>query len=606
MDKYSRIEFGKYITEMREKHEVRMEKLCEGLLELSFLGRFEKGERLPDKLTRDRLFARMGETADSYENYLHYDEYILWKLRQQLLQAIVDLDNAKAKQILCEYKNICDMTNPVEQQFVLAMEAMLLKRQEGTEKILGEIYSKALKQTVPYVDISPIMQMKLSMQEIYLVLQYVHYNDCINDKVLWYEEILAYILQSPLDKVCRAKIYPQAVYYLYQEIEKTLDTNHELLSKVWDYCDVAIEMLRDAGGSYYLWETLQIRKKNENSQWLWAVEEVRKEYGRPCRMQDECYLYVEKEAYCIGDVVRSRRKMLGLTREKLAEEGICSLRTLEQLETHRKRTQRPIVRELFERLNLPMEFQRTDLVTSNFRAQRLMEELRWCVNERKTTRVDEILDELEKIVSMDIPMNRQVLEESRICNQEEKGELTQEEVVRRLREVLEYTMSYEFALTEENCYMTNEEITCIHNMTIDMTWDNPEQKRCVDMLHRHYSKYESEGCIGAHMNMYELVMASVASCLGDMAEYEKSDEIGKNIGLECIKWNRIMLIPNSIYNATWNYEQRKKAHIPVKEERNVRRDLELCIVYSDFGKREFKVQSYRRKLQQRIKQGIID
>lgn len=28
------------------------------------LGRFESGERFPDKLTRDRLFARMGENAD--------------------------------------------------------------------------------------------------------------------------------------------------------------------------------------------------------------------------------------------------------------------------------------------------------------------------------------------------------------------------------------------------------------------------------------------------------------------------------------------------------------------------------------------------------------
>lgn len=608
MDQYSRVEFGKYITDMREKHEVNMEQLCEGLLDLSMLGRFEKGERFPDKLTRDRLLARMGETADSYENYLHYDEYTLWKLRQQLLQAIVDLNNEKAKQILCEYKNTCDMKNPVEKQFVLAMEAMLLKREMSDKEVLRGIYAEALKLTVPYTDIKRIGQMCLSMQELYLVLQYAYYNVASDEKLIWYKALLEYISKSPLDQVCRAKIYPQTVYYLYRAVKEEIDINEEIQSKVLNYCDEAVDMLRDAGGSYYLWEILQIRKEilHKNEKWLWAIEEVRKEFDRPFTMQDECYLYVEKEAYCIGDVVKQRRKMLGLTREKLAKESKCSLKTIEKLETYKNKTQRLIVKDLFECLNLPREFQRTDLLTNSFKTQRLMEELRWCVNERKTARVDEILDELEQIVPMDIPMNRQVLMKTRICNRQEKGMVTKADVVNEIREILEYTIPYEVVVSGKNCYMTNEEIVCVHNMVNRMTWEDAELERCVNFLHNYYSVYEKEESIGMFINMYELVMTGVASQLGNKGEYDKSDEIGEGIALECLKWNRITFIPHSIYNATWNYEQRKKARIPVNSDRNVRRDIELCIAFSDFGKRKFIVQSYQRKLQQRIEQGTIE
>jgi len=66
-----------------------LEQLSEGLCTTSMLCKFEKGKRLPDKLCRDRLLARMGKGTDVYETYLEFEGYHPWECRQQILQSIV-------------------------------------------------------------------------------------------------------------------------------------------------------------------------------------------------------------------------------------------------------------------------------------------------------------------------------------------------------------------------------------------------------------------------------------------------------------------------------------------------------------------------------------
>lgn len=336
--------------------------------------------------------------------------------------------------------------------------------------------------------------------------------------------------------------------------------------------------------------------ERENGEYLWALKETCAEFGRPVEMQNECYLFVEKESYCIGDVIRIRRKMLGLSREQLCE-GICSLKTIGRIENNKLSTQRPIVRELFKRLHLPMEFQHSELVTSDVEAKHLMDELSWSINERENDKVEQILPKLKGKVSMDIPLNRQTLSRMEILNEENK--LIAEEFVEKIREVLECTLPYEAIFSDEDKYMTRMEIRCIYDMMCAMKWDNSELQNCLDCVQRYYRICEREDCIGSYINMYEFVMAGVASQLGNKGEYDRSDEISRIIISESLKWNRLDFIASGMYNLTWNYEQRKKEHIPVNEERDVLRDLQLCIVYSHFRKSKFREQDYMKKLKKR-------
>ncbi|MBO5165728.1 MAG: helix-turn-helix transcriptional regulator [Lachnospiraceae bacterium] len=623
-DRYESERFGTYIARLRRKRNVSMEQLSEGLCSLSMLGRFEKGERLPEKQLRDRLLTRLGETPIVYENYLDTDEYTQWKLRQQILESIVDWKRDKTDTLLTAYRKQCDMENPLEKQFVLTMEAQWKRREGTTAAELAVMFEEAVKQTVPGVDKKSIIGMCLSMQEIDLILEYEHYRISAS-KQAKYEEIMQYILESDFDAVSRAKTYPKTVYYLCLELEK--ENNREADRRILNLCNDAIEVLRDACYMCYLWELLRIRLRvikrlgkrtmaeakrqteleaeqllelqKESEKLLKALENLHKEFDVRVAMSDSCYLYVEKEVYCIGDVIRIRRKMLGLSRAQLCE-GICSLKTIGRIERNQLKTQRQIVRELFERLHMSREYQRMELVTENPVVQELFAELRWRINEREHDKVQAILEELKGMVEMELPSNKQALERMMAAYELQSGKLSKEAYMQRMREVLEYTLPYKVATAHGEKYMTNEEITCIQNMVIIMDWENPELEKCIAALEEVYRQPEEEDCVGVHICMYATIMSVVDSQLGNKGEYERSDTISKIIIRECLKSHVITYIANGLYNLLWNYEQKEKEHIPVWEKRNVLRDLGYCVLFSRFTRQKFWEANYKDKLNKRI------
>lgn len=609
-DRYESERFGTYIARLRRKRNVSMEQLSEGLCSISMLGRFEKGERLPEKQLRDRLLTRLGETPSVYENYLDTDEYTQWKLRQQILESIVDWKHDKTDMLLASYREQCDMEHPLEKQFVLTMEAQWKRREDASVTELAMMFEEAVKQTVPGVDEKSIIGMCLSMQEIDLILEYEHYR--VSDaKQTKYEEIMQYIMESDFDAVSRAKTYPKTVYYLCLELEK--ENNWEADRRILNLCNDAIEVLRDACYMCYLWELLQIRLrvikrlgkspvaelKKESEELLEALETLHKEFNVRIAMSDSCYLYVEKEVYCIGDVIRIRRKMLGLSREQLCE-GICSLKTIGRIERNQLKTQRQIVRELFERLHMSREYQRMELVTEDPVVQELFGELRWHINEREHDKVQAILEKLQGMVAMELPSNKQALERMMAAYELQSGKLSKEAYMQRMREVLEYTLPYEVATAPGEKYMTNEEIACIQNMVIIMDWENPELEKCIATLEEIYRQPEAEECIGVHINMYAMIMSVVDSQLGNKGEYERSDSISKIIIKECLKAYIVTYVAKEIYNLLWNFEQKEKEHIPVWEKRNVLRDLGYCVLFSRFNRQKFWETNYKDKLNQRI------
>ena len=72
--------FSGFLNLMRKKHKVTMEEVCEGICFKSMMNRVETGERLPDKLTRDRLLQRMGVAQETYQDYLMGEEYELYSI----------------------------------------------------------------------------------------------------------------------------------------------------------------------------------------------------------------------------------------------------------------------------------------------------------------------------------------------------------------------------------------------------------------------------------------------------------------------------------------------------------------------------------------------
>ena len=421
-------DFPTLIRKAREIQGITLEALCKDVCSFSMMGKIERGERLAGKELRDRILARLGVCSDGYENFLFYKDYLVWKRRQRIVNAIEKSDFAVAEKELAVYEKKKGRYK-LEKQFCLVMRAQIMQKRHGDPAAIARLYEEAVKLTVSDIDTVSVKELCLSVQELDLILEYER---CCRPERLASrcEEILAYISSEMFDTYSYVKIYPKVIYYLYLS---TADHGRDW-NRLLRLSSKGIEQLRTTGRMYYLWELLEIRREglvwlldrieddgdgrkreavqkviDTMTEWLDALDFVHDLCGTHRRMETSCYLYQQKEAYCISDVVRRRREMLGMTKKELCE-GICSEKTIGRLEANRTKSQIEIVRLLFEKLNLSGEYQRAQIVTKDVKAVSLTGDIGACINKCEYEKTEKLLEKLEQHISMENPINRQYKE----------------------------------------------------------------------------------------------------------------------------------------------------------------------------------------------------
>jgi len=598
--------FGEYISNLRKEKQISLEQLCDGLCAISMLSRFERGEREPDKLLQNRFLTRLGVVPENYENFLYYDDYRRWEKRQGILHYILEENIEEAKTLLEAYRKEYKMQEALEQQFYLAMLAQIRRNEGAKAEELADLFEKALQLTVPEIDTRSFRKRILSLEELNLLLEY-RYCKRQGVSMNFYENLLEYIDKMEQTVLAKAKIFPKAVYYYYEAWKERGDINLTDVKHLLVLCDTAIEVLRDANRMFYLWELFCMREElaeylpisekehegmqkryNECRGWKETLEELYREYGITLAMYEYCYLYVESENYCIGDVIRIRRKMLGLSQEKLSL-GICDSRTVSRLERHMRKPQKEIVQQLFERLNLPTELCRTELVTDNPEAVEKYRELRKINNEKGHVKVAEILQELKDLISIDIPSNRQALLRKETMSLFDYGKISKEEYVNRMKEALQCTIPYDKAVGSEDKYLTNEEIYCIQNIILELDWSRTVRKECVDALIGYCDKFIFSEC---YIRIYQFIMAAVAWYLGDAEEYDRSVEYNNMILKILLKNRRLGGIHEALYAVIWSKEQEYRKNGRYIGKNVVCRELCKCIQIGDLVRNVNKKNTY--------------
>ena len=127
-----------------------------------------------------------------------------------------------------------------------------------------------------------------------------------------------------------------------------------------------------------------------------------------------------------------------------------------------------------------------------------------------------------------------------------------EEHIKKLKEVLGYTIPYESVLVSKEKYLTNVEIGCIQNIVAKGNWIFEEVQECVDVL---ISYYNNLSFPAYYTRMYEFVMLTVACKLGDKREHAYSNQFMKNILKLSLMNRRIKAIDSVVYEILWNEKQ---------------------------------------------------
>ena len=429
----------------------------------------------------------------------------------------------------------------------------------------------------------------------------------------FYEFMLDYIEKLEQTVLARAKIYPKTVYYYYQTWKNSGEAVEKRAARMMELCDKAIELLRNANRMFYLWELFCMKEElvpklkdgtyqaadyaasvEDCHNWRLTLEELYQEYGVTIAMYEFCYLYVESENYCIGDVIRIRRKMLGLSQEKLSK-GICDSRTVSRLERNIRKPQKEIVQKLFDRLNLSTELCRTELVTDSQEAIEKYRELKRQSNNGNYEKVECLIEEVKELIPMDNSSNMQSIMRDKYLNNYYMRKYSKKEYIERLKEILNYTIPYEAVVVSGNRYLTNIEISCIQNIMFEVDWSFEEMQECITILLDVY------GCLrfpGNYANMYEFIMLAVSSKLGDKGEYEESNKIMNDVIKISIKNRRLKAMDSLIYSMLWNRKQEKNCH----RQKNVfdKNELNTCISLCNLSKRIINKKFY----EDRISEGI--
>lgn len=580
MEQYTKdeINFNGFLTAYRLLQGVEMQDLTKGIYSKSFMSRVESGERLPKKLERDRLVARLGVSGEGYEDYLSMEEHEEWKLRQEILKSIEEKNIEKLEEQLKKYESTEEMDN-VEKQFLEAMRFMLLKLKGAPEEELRRTIELAVSYTI--ADISDGFPEKLILadQEINLLIEYVNLrkvseneDECHKWRIARYKDIMAYIEQSYMDDIGKVKVVPKLVYYVGRE-HLVADSSLEDLQKCLDLCRSGIDLIRDTRKIYYFVELLDMFQWNAEyilnsshvfsdeyrnslredadiaNRWAQMFIDLYEEYNVPPYMENFVHLYVETECHCINDVIRIRRKMMKMTQKALAGE-IFDEKTVRRTEKKEMSPQMYTVRGLFKKLGLCPEYVRGSVITHDAEAMKLHLEVMRYDNERRFREWRESLEALERKLNMDIVQNRQAIMRERTMLDYETGRIEAEEVIEKLMEALELTISVEKSFKAKEWYWTIEEATLLYDLSV---FHKSKTKHKYKQLLKEY--FEKDILKTGNVNRpdtYEMIFTGIANHLGDLGKYELSNQISSDVIRNCLKKRRLRNIARNVYIKCWN------------------------------------------------------
>lgn len=595
------INYHGFLRALREMNKVTQEAVSIGICTVSGMNRFENGNRIAEKLMRDRLTARLGISGEKYEDYLQRSEYTRWQHRLRLIKAIENRDLPSAKAELSAYEVLPELNTP-NKQFVETMRYMILSLENASSDELLDCISRAIQYTVPNIKEALDGKHLLADQEINLIAEYMRLlppQSVVRDEKDWriseYEKLISYIDNSQWEVLQKAKIYPKVTYYICQLLLEN-EPNEAELRHGLELCHNAIEMLRDSRRLYYFVELTELRRSlaerllgcfemtdseksaiqemiEENNTWEKVFKELYTEYEVAPYMSDFCYLYYETECHDMAEVIETRRRMLKLSRVKLGE-GICTDRTLIRIEREDRDANIEVVRRLFEKMGLCAEYRRAQIITTNVEALMMYnEDLYKVASAGNYNKALEYVEKLKEIINMDLPHNKQEIKRIENYMMYKAKNIDEEGFALNVIESLECTVHAKALLCNKQKFFTRSELTCIHDLAFDMKTN--VSKACLNIVEEFYNEKRSD-IIESRFAMREWMMARMSGRLGSEGKYDMSNEMSVSMLKECLVHYRMPNLWDYMYNIIWNYQQENDQH----DITLVRNGIKTCAVLS--------------------------
>ncbi len=290
--------------------------------------------------------------------------------------------------------------------------------------------------------------------------------------------------------------------------------------------------------------------------------------------------------YRMREVIRMKRKALGLTREKLCELSgeICSPQTLYRIEYGKVKVKGEVYKKLMECMGQLPERNYTSIIVSNYPYLNLKSEIQAHIFYKEYALAEQKLLKLEQEMNVEYVRNKQYLLEKKATIQFQKQEITKEEYLETLWEALRYTIPNVDNIDLVNWPYNEEEFEIL--IQVAHAYQNKRQQK-EELLLKLKANVEQRYMEEKYYVIWHtliLFMLSQLMCI--KKQYEMSLAYCKQ-GIEELKSQRLTSYEHSfLHDIVWSMERQIQQGIRPEKEQEICEKFLIQAYYLSIAQKE--------------------
>lgn len=300
---------GIVLSYHRKKEGLPLEAVCDGLCSAATLERIERGERIADSLLGKLLLERLGQDITQFELILNDEDYLLWRMREDIRNAakLKDYDFLCTK--IADYRETQKNYDRLHEQFCLYHEVMMEIEIEKDNREISELALRALRISKPnsYIGVKEAKPLYTQL-EIELTLTLIRYGheDYINEAENELLKLLTYVEYFYTERK-KEEVEMDIIMELVKLVQNRLDYD-----KAIEYLDKGISLLSQGRGIKELEKLHFLKAQMLMNTYTGSDSQTEKKQ----EIQKECLM-----SYCICEVMGLEEEMQGI--KKFCEEKLA-------------------------------------------------------------------------------------------------------------------------------------------------------------------------------------------------------------------------------------------------------------------------------------------
>ena len=587
---------GRLIAGARNKKNISLEELSQGVMSAEDLNFIEKDDEYADKTTWDFLLGRLGISPLIYECYVEQEEYDLFKARKEMREisnqimsnGLMSNERLRSKNT-AQLKLLADQLEKRSQKY-----AALLNNVKNITAAIHQIFLANMKGYVILAkqrgELCKADALKLHMESEW---KRIYSSDAVswiqkphNVLMAVYEQEMLFLLAQGYEENGEIEKAIQILTWLWQQRKKggdpeentrvlsfaawklaALEWNINRQEKAMEICQEAIDRSIQAesfrGLLPLLKQRLFFEKKLKCSQEEWDEQE------KTIGVIDELFAEFHENPYGLfvlttfenariaDEIIRIRRKEQNLTQTKLSE-GILEPESYSRFECGKRKLRWKKKKKLLERLGergnkvtLLLESDDPDVVEEYQRIQDSSYREKYDLLKEKIYDLKGKLDKRSKINRQFI-LHMQNNIDVRFFQILERKQIK----MKRQKEIKETASKFDTVSIQEHGW-SRTEIAIIKNIA-NAYRDDKKVEIAISILRKAIESFDKEtigqesACLGK-----QLLWETLATYLGDVEKYEDAIFYAKKGMKKILESGSAKGISGELYEIAWNERERK-------------------------------------------------